>query len=695
MNKVIRSIRIQTIILLLIQVIVMIGISSIYAYDLFGLRNVFEIDTVLLIVASLTLIDAFFVWFSLSRIFRVRQRTDLTAAEIIGSDVKEAYNFGMIGLVVVDNNFNVIWMSDLFAARQINILDTNILEWQKPLTTLISTQNRSSIQHDDDDELTVKIEVNNRNYEVKYLSDAALFIFKDITDFEYLLNENRKQSIVVGIVMIDNFTDVNANREVSNPTTSLITSSIFEYCRDFGVLVRKYRDDAFLLVCNHQSFERMRTDRFSVLDKVRSIEFREANFTLSMGFAYNFPDINKLNDMALSAVDLALARGGDQVVISKYGSEQQYFGGVNVASEKRNKVKVRVTADNLTNVIRNATNVIIMGHVDTDMDALGSALGIKVIADYIKRKDSPDDKKFIPAYIVYDQKSVEKKTKMATTLSFSKEEMNQIFVTSHDLLTDKSDRSLIRPNTLLIVTDVSRPTYTMVPALLDKVSNVAVIDHHRRAEDFLSNPVFTYIEPGASSTSELVAELARYGNFPDITISPKFATLMLAGIYLDTNYFRSNTTGMRTFEACMFLKDFGADNGQADDFLKDEYEEYSLITKIMSTSKTPYYGVVVAKADTKDIIDRATLAKVANQGINLKGVSACFVIGMVEEKEVRISARSDGSVNVQLLLEKIGGGGHQASAAASFPNATIEKVEAQLLATLEQYLSEARPERKK
>jgi c-di-AMP phosphodiesterase-like protein len=188
----------------------------------------------------------------------------------------------------------------------------------------------------------------------------------------------------------------------------------------------------------------------------------------------------------------------------------------------------------------------------------------------------------------------------------------------------------------------------------------------------------------------MVTELMYYGNTPEFKLDMKTATVMLAGIYLDTNHFRSNTTGSRTFLAAMILEEFGADVTIADEFLKDEYEEYTLITKIMSSMETITYGVVVAKAEESDIIESATLAKVANQCMRVKGVNAAFVIGYTKAKEAKISGRSDGTISVQLILEKLGGGGHQASAAASFKGKTLSEVKMMLRDTIEQHLLTSR-----
>jgi c-di-AMP phosphodiesterase-like protein len=379
--------------------------------------------------------------------------------------------------------------------------------------------------------------------------------------------------------------------------------------------------------------------------------------------------------MASSAVNVALSRGGDQCVVSKYGAELRFFGGKSAAFESTSKVKVRSVSDSLISLIKSSSNVFVMGHTDMDMDALGGSLGIMAICEWAQK----------PCKIIYSPKLAEKKTRIAFQEAFPKDELDKMTVSPDDVV------GLIKNSSLLIVVDVSRPSMTLCPKALEKASKVIVIDHHRRAEEFIERPVLAHIEPSASSVSELVAMMIRYATAnPRINLKPSFATIMLAGIFLDSNYFKSKSTGMRSFEAAEILKDYDADNSTADDYLKDEFEEYTLINKIIATMRTPHYGIVYCTSDDKDIIERSALAKVGNQMMQLKGINACFVIGRSDVKTVRLSARSDGTVNVQLLCEKMGGGGHFTSAAAAFQNSSVDKVVATLNEVLDEYLDAAR-----
>ncbi|HOC80269.1 MAG: DHH family phosphoesterase [Bacilli bacterium] len=671
MTKELRKMKIRALFIIALELISAAALAVIYFYNFFNFRDIFIIEYLFATLAGFVVINVLFIWVMLIRLSKIRKKSDLKAAELIGNDVQEAYKFGMIGLVVVDENDIVLWTNDLFQERQIDLLDINILDWQPNLREL----------HDASPDVVVKIEVNSRNYDVKYLSDAGLYIFKDMTEYESIFEYSREQAPVLGIIMLDNYSDVAGNLDDANDVISKVKNLIFDYAKEYGVLLRRYRNDAYFALCNFTSLQRMKKDRFSLLEKVRELGAKEETPpTLSIGLAHDFPDVIKLNEMAGNAIDIAMSRGGDQVVVSKYGDELIFFGGKSEAQEKRNKVKVRVMADSVLSLIKNSSNVIIMGHTAMDMDALGACLGMRAICEYCNKS----------SHIVYDPKLMERKAKFAFTGAFSREELARITISPSDSI-DK-----VRSNTLVIVCDVHRPSLTMAPKLLEKATKVMVIDHHRRAEEFIESPVFSYVEPSASSTCELVTELIRYSSAnPRIEISPTYATIMLSGIFLDTTYFKSKNTGIRTFEASMVLKEYGADNSVADDYLKDEFEEYSLVTKIISTLKTPHYGVVYCVAEEGELIEVATLAKVANQCMQMKGVNAAFVIGNTDEKETRVSARSDGTINVQMLAEKMFGGGHFTSAGVTFKNGTIKKAEEKLLEVLNEYLNDARSQEQK
>ena len=649
----------------LLELIGVAFLGTVYYFNWFKIQEILTESILYISLGTAVIADIIYVWAVIFYFSKIRQKTDLRAADLIGSDIEEAYNFGMLGLAVVDENNVVLWTNTLFKERAIEILDENILEWQPALKELVEGNSKT----------IVKISFNSRNYDVKLLKEAGLYIFKDTTDYETISDYSKRQAVVIGQIIIDNFSDVSGTGEETNDILSKVRTAIYEYARDFSSLLRKISNDAYLIICNYESLEKMIADKFSILDKIHEIGEKEATPpTLSIGIAYDYPDVVKLNDMSVSALEIATSRGGDQVVVSQYGQDLKFFGGKTEAQENHNKVRVRVMGDAVISLIKNASGVIVMGHSMADMDAFGACIGIKAICDSVGKT----------CKIVYNPKSIERKTKGALVSTFTKDEVNRVCISEAEGV------DLLKGNTLVVVVDVHKASMTLAPKIIEKANKVMIIDHHRRGEDFIESPIFSDIDSSASSTCEMIAELIKYASGTRIKIPPSYATVMLSGIFMDSNFFKSSSTGARTFEAAMFLKECGADNAKADDFLKDEYEEHALVNKILATTKTPYYGIVYCMADEEDIIEPATLAKVANQCMSMKGINAAFVIGKTETDEVKISCRSDGTINVQVLAEKMNGGGHFTQAACVFKRSTLEAAETKLLSVLNDYLNDAR-----
>ena len=668
MGKKIRLIKIISFALIVFEILLIAIFAILYFTNVFGFKDAIQPQWVLLGSAIFVFLDCIYVWVISMSIASLRHKTDLHAAEVIGSDVQEAYNFAMIGLAVTDKFDNVLWTNDLFKDRHIDIIDSNILEWQPELAVLKDMSNMSG-------EKECKITLNSRTYQVKLLIEAGLWIFKDVTDFEESFNYSKEQAPVVGVLMIDNYDDVVRGDDDFNDIATKVKNVIFNYAREYGVLLRRIKNDSYSMLCNYKNYCRMNADHFSIIDKVREVSSgTDIPLTLSIGLAREFPDVNKLNELANEALDIAMSRGGDQVCVAVYGSEMEFYGGKSEAQEKRNRVKDRVLADSLITLIKSSSNILVMGHTNMDMDALGACLGIKAMCTRFDKK----------CRMVADLKATESKTRAAFTSSFSKEEFEDI------LITPAAAYDTINPNTLLVVVDVHIPSMVMAPKLLDKSTKVVVIDHHRRGEDYIDSPVFNHIDPAASSTCEIIAEFIRFSSVsPRIEIPPIYATIMLSGIFLDSNHFKSKSTGLRTFESCTILKEYGADNSMADDYLKDDYEEYRAVTDLVRQLEHPAYGVVCSFAPEDKIVDDATISKAANLCMTLKGNHACFVVAHVTNKRIKVSARSDGSINVQLLAEKLGGGGHFSMAAITFDNNKIEDVKDAIYNVIQKYLGEA------
>ena len=669
MQYYIKKIRIISAIILFIEVILLTFVICLNFFDFIeGAKAYIEENYLIIVIVSVfVLVDWLYFALAFHRIKSIRFKNNLTTATLFGETIQESLSFSQLGIVVVNDTHDIIWTNEIISQIDEQLLDKNILDAFPKLRELHDNFSEDKI---------IKVQIKDIIFDVNYVRTSNVYFFKNVTDYDNLITYSKEQAVVLGIVMIDNYEELAEGQEETSDTLSRVKTKINEYFKDYGVLLRKYSNNSYFAICNYDSLFKMKEDSFSILDIVKEQASEDELIpTLSIGFAHDFPSIYKLNEMALNAIDIAISRGGDQVVVSKYASDLEFFGGRTEGIEKRNKVKVRILADSFMSLIKNAKNVLVMGHTDMDMDALGSSLGVKAMCDSVK----------VPCHIIYDSKLVEKKAKFAFMRTFSKEE------TKNMVLTPKEALSKIVSKTILVCVDFHRPSLAMSKEVLEKCDKVVVIDHHRRSEEFIDNPIFTYFEITASSASELIAELINYSsNNPSVTIPPSYATIMLAGIFLDTNYYRSSTSGFRTFEASMFLRNFGADNVTADDFLKDDYEEHMMISEIIATIKTPHTGVAYCVNPKSTLIEPATIAKVANECISMRGISAAFVLGKISENEVKISARSDGRINVQLLCEKLGGGGHFTMAAAIVKVKDINEAVDRLEDTLKIYLDDAK-----
>lgn len=611
------------------------------------------------------LLNLIMLMYSFIKISRARIKTDVNSLEVFGCDVEAAYDFGKLGLLIVDNDNNIIWTNSYFKKIQTKLIDRNLFEWQPNLKSLTEANT---------DEM--KVVVNNKEYAVKLLAEAKMYIFKDISANEALTLYSVEHAPAIGIIAIDNFQELaNILDDITvNDSLASMQKIIIEYAKKNNLLLKKYRNDSYLFICTKKDYTNLVNDKVSILQYVRNATKDNDNeFTLSIGMACGIDNYSRLFEMASTALDVALSRGGNQAVISTYGENLRFIGGQTESKEKKNSVQSRVMSNSLTALINESNSIYIMGHNVADLDAIGASLGVYCLAMASENKK---------VKIVYDEFCLESKTKKAFKQVFSKEQINEMTILPSKAI------DMINSKSLLILVDVHNPQNTISPSLVKKAERVAVIDHHRRGEKYVEKTEFNYIDPSASSASEMIAEMIRYSSL-SIKVSTQIATFMLSGIILDTNYYRKNISA-KTYDASYILKNFGADNVTANSFLKEEYEEYALKNKIMSNSITPYYGVIIAQADPKDIVEQAMLARVATETLEISGINACFVVGRVSDKDVGISSRSDGTISCQILCEKLGGGGSFTSAAAKFHNSTVEDVVNKVKSVLDQYLEDAR-----
>ena len=479
----------------------------------------------------------------------------------------------------------------------------------------------------------------------------------------------KDKRLVFYSVFIDNYEDIrNSTESVDRPQViGEIDRVINEYFKKYNCLIRKYENDRYMVISEYQDYRDIYETKFSILDGVRNIE--KGNTlppTLSIGVGIAGANPTDIYSDSREAVDIALSRGGDQAVV-KLEDNYEYFGGKTRAIEKTSKVRSRVISQALRRMIQSSPDIYIMGHNNPDMDSFGSSLGV-----YEGTFDMGKE-----VYIVLNEvtRPIENMYDRVTT------ELDEL---KGNILTESEALSKISPQSLIIVTDNHRKNSTEAPALLDKSDNIFIIDHHRRGKDYIENATISYIEPYASSASELVTEILSYLD-EDFKARTPIAESLLAGITVDTKNFVYQT-GVRTFEAASILKRWGADSVYIKRMFKDDFEIVKYKSEVIADSFI--VNDFIAIAHFKRDIDGSTLiaSQAADDLLNIKGVKASFVL-TISNNKIHISGRSLGDISVQLILERIGGGGHLTAAATQL-DMTMENAEDMLRKAIKEYLRE-------
>lgn len=480
----------------------------------------------------------------------------------------------------------------------------------------------------------------------------AMFMF-DETDIRHYIRENQEQKLVAGIIFIDNFEEAMSSTEEVRRSllAALIERKITKYMQSYDAIITKVEKDRYTFVINHKHMSAIQSSRFSILDEVREINIgNEMSVTLCIGVGMNAISYGQSYTWAQNAIDLALGRGGDQAVV-KAGDKISYYGGKTKQVEKGTRVKARVKAHALKQIIMGKDQVVIMGHKIGDVDSFGSAIGVYRAAKTLNK----------PAHIVINEVTTSVRP-IINNFKNNPDYEPDMFLKSSEAA------SIINMETALIVVDVNRPSYTEGPELLNRTKTVVILDHHRQSSESIESPVLSYIEPYASSACEMVAEILQY-IADGVKLRPIEADAMFAGLMIDTNNF-SSKTGVRTFEAAAFLKKSGADITRVHLAFRDSMEIYRARAEAVrhaSMDNGMAYAVCPAEGlESPTIVG----AQVANELLNITGIRASFVFTRVKDT-IYVSARStegtDG-LNVQLVMERIGGGGHGTIAGAQIQN---------------------------
>lgn len=600
-----------------------------------------------------------------------------------GTVQKRLLNEFEVPYAVMDATGKLLWMN-----RQFEALSEKNKGYHKSITTIFPQITRELMEKEDELELVVereecvyrasvhKIHFTDILHEssieltekVQYLQVIYLFDETQLTRYRI---ENQEMQMVPALVYIDNYDEVlDTVEEVKKSLlVALVDRKVTKFFASIDGLVKKTENDKYFVVFQHKYLEKMEEEKFSLLEDVKSIKVgNEMSVTLSMGIGYVGNDYTKNYEYSRMAIDLALGRGGDQVVV-KTRDRISYFGGSNRQVDKSTRVKARVKALALREIMITRDKFFVMGHKIADIDSFGAAIGIYCAARQLGKK----------AQIVIDE--------VNTTLRPLKECFtpengypDDMFIPSQ-LALDEIDS-----HTALIVVDTNRPSYTECPNLLNRAKAIVVFDHHRQCEDVVKNAVLSYTEPYASSTCEMIAEVLQYFD-EDIKLSTQEADAIYAGILIDTNNFVSKT-GVRTFEAAAYLRRCGAEVTRVRKMLRNDMDAYKARAEAVRHAEV-FHNMFAISVCPADNIESPTVAcaQAANELLNIIGIKASFVLTEYHDR-IYISARSIDEINVQLVMERLGGGGHMNSAGAQLTGCTLEDAKRTIENTLDEMIRE-------
>jgi c-di-AMP phosphodiesterase-like protein len=510
-----------------------------------------------------------------------------------------------------------------------------------------------------DKESAMETTIGGRVYELLLRSNERFLYIRDITDRWTLKKKYDEEKLALGVVMMDNLEEVAQGMDEQQRALMLskVTGEINEWAQKYGLFLRRLSSDRYMVIANLIALKNLEQSRFELLDDVREITIdQKLPMTLSIGFASGADNVIELGHLVQGSIDIALGRGGDQAVV-KVGQRQSFYGGKSNAVEKRTRVRARVISHALRDLMKESDNIIIMGHKIPDMDAIGAAIGVLKAAQLYGKE----------AYIVLE--GVNPAIQRMMDMLKDDEKLMKRFISPDYAL------NLIGKRSLAVVLDTHRATMVTEPRILQGTERIVVIDHHRRSEEFIDDAVLVYMEPYASSTCELVTELLQYIH-ERVVLDAREATALLAGITVDTKSFAFRT-GSRTFEAASFLRRNGADSALIQRMLKEDLEEYIKKAEIIRHAESFRECIAIAVADQSKQVPQLLIAQAADTLLNMTGIKASFVIGLRPDGHVGISARSLGQINVQIVMERLGGGGHLTNAAAQVQG-TVAEVSARL-----------------
>ena len=606
---------------------------------------------------------AILVYFSIQHFSKKINEYAVDLAYKIRKGEQDVYLKMPIGMILYDTNENITWINP-YLQKKLQRQDVIGIPL-KELNERLYYQVKRQIQNQKENDIFTHID---KKYQVIVHPDIRMIYLTDITEYASIEEKYHEEQIVFGQIFLDNFSEVSQSlndRRKSN-LNNFVTNQLSSWAIHHNIFMKRVDDDRFIAFLNRKSLETLEKEKFDIMDKIRETTAKQ-NYplTVSMGFSYsdkeNETQYPEIASYAQANLDLALGRGGDQVVVRSQNEDARFYGGKSNPMEKRTRVRARMVSQALKDLMEEASEIIVMGHQFPDMDAIGGCLGIRRIANMNQKK----------AWIVTNENQFSHDIHKLMDIIREQKDLRE------DIITPEEALEKLTPNTLVILVDVSRPVIAAAPEVLEQANKIVVIDHHRRSQDFPKNPVLVYIEPYASSTGELITELFEYQNNYAESIQPIEATAMLGGIIVDTRNFTLRT-GSRTFDAASYLKSVGADTILIQRLLKENVETYLLRSHLLNSLILLDNNIGIVRGEEDNPYPTVVAAQTADMMLSMENIDASFVVTKREDGRIGISGRSLGNKNVQRVMEKMGGGGHLSNAATQLSDTTIEEAVIQL-----------------
>ena len=567
-----------------------------------------------------------------------------------------------IGILMLNDLAEIVWvnptMQKLFGQEE--ILGKKLTEADEELAKVIN----DNMSNKD----SVEIKWQDKRFNMLVQSDINVVYLLDITHYAEIQKQYDDSRLVIGQIFIDNYDEVTQSMNDTNISnlSNYITNELSSWASQMGMFLKMIDEDHYFVLAYTKSLTQMEKEKFKLLDRIRERTSKQ-NFpvTLSIGLAYGGTDLAKLSRLSQSNLDLALGRGGDQVVVRGVDDSQaRFYGGKTNPMEKRTRVRARMISQALQELMSQSDDIFVMGHARPDMDSIGACLGIRRIAKMNGKQ----------CWLVLDTDNLHSDIQRLLDEIDNYPDIKESIISPEEALQKATKKSL------LLMLDLSKPSISMSPKLYEQLKNrVIIIDHHRRGEEFPENPMLVYIEPYASSTCELITEMFEYqSRYSDDPINKLEATAMLTGIIIDTKSF-SLRTGTRTFDAASYLRSVGADSQMSQHFMKENVQSFLQRNHLIDRVEFVGNGNAVVVGENDRAYDPVTAAQAADSLLTVSGVQASYVVTHRSEDIIGISARSNGETNVQIIMEKMGGGGHLSNAATQIEDRDILDVRKQLL----------------